>query len=228
MNVLASFLESPDRPPETLRYHELQGFLFAVASAPELVPPSEWLPVVFGQREAGYASIEEAQAIMGEIIALYNAINSSVIAARPGLPPDCKFRRKTLANLEESAPVSSWSRGFLRGHQWLQEDWDACLPDDDHDFGVLLLALSFFASRKLATAFIEELGRTDLEEVAKKIRRVPPDAVAEYARIGRSIQQVLSKHGGPAESATALKVGRNDSCPCGSGRKYKKCCGARA
>ena len=24
---------------------------------------------------------------------------------------------------------------------------------------------------------------------------------------------------------TAKKVGRNDPCPCGSGRKYKKCCG---
>ena len=25
---------------------------------------------------------------------------------------------------------------------------------------------------------------------------------------------------------TAPKVGRNDPCPCGSGKKYKKCCGA--
>ena len=24
------------------------------------------------------------------------------------------------------------------------------------------------------------------------------------------------------------KVGRNDPCPCGSGKKYKKCCGAAA
>lgn len=24
------------------------------------------------------------------------------------------------------------------------------------------------------------------------------------------------------------KVGRNDDCPCGSGKKYKKCCGAEA
>jgi preprotein translocase subunit SecA len=24
------------------------------------------------------------------------------------------------------------------------------------------------------------------------------------------------------------KVGRNDPCPCGSGKKYKKCCGAGA
>ncbi len=24
---------------------------------------------------------------------------------------------------------------------------------------------------------------------------------------------------------TAIKVGRNDKCPCGSGKKFKKCCG---
>ena len=24
------------------------------------------------------------------------------------------------------------------------------------------------------------------------------------------------------------KIGRNDPCPCGSGKKYKKCCGANA
>ena len=27
---------------------------------------------------------------------------------------------------------------------------------------------------------------------------------------------------------TAPQVGRNDPCPCGSGKKYKKCCGANA
>jgi len=36
----------------------------------------------------------------------------------------------------------------------------------------------------------------------------------------------------PAEGHTvrreAPKVGRNDPCPCGSGKKYKKCCGAAA
>jgi len=30
--------------------------------------------------------------------------------------------------------------------------------------------------------------------------------------------------GAPVESAGLAKVGRNDPCPCGSGRKYKKCC----
>jgi preprotein translocase subunit SecA len=30
----------------------------------------------------------------------------------------------------------------------------------------------------------------------------------------------------PAVAAKAGKIGRNESCPCGSGKKYKKCCGA--
>ena len=32
--------------------------------------------------------------------------------------------------------------------------------------------------------------------------------------------------GKPAQAVSHHKVGRNDPCPCGSGKKYKKCCGA--
>jgi tetratricopeptide (TPR) repeat protein len=32
----------------------------------------------------------------------------------------------------------------------------------------------------------------------------------------------------PAEELTVMKPGRNDSCPCGSGKKYKRCCGQAA
>ena len=30
------------------------------------------------------------------------------------------------------------------------------------------------------------------------------------------------------EPVSVLQIGRNDPCPCGSGKKYKKCCGANA
>ncbi|VBB44396.1 Protein translocase subunit SecA 1 [uncultured Desulfatiglans sp.] len=46
-------------------------------------------------------------------------------------------------------------------------------------------------------------------------------------------RQLQMSHGGGGESAKpatvrrqTAKVGRNDPCPCGSGKKYKKCCGA--
>jgi SWIM/SEC-C metal-binding protein len=32
----------------------------------------------------------------------------------------------------------------------------------------------------------------------------------------------------PTQKVAEKKVGRNEPCPCGSGKKYKKCCGASA
>ena len=61
---LARFLADPARPAHTLRYHELQGFLFAVASAPEVIPPSEWLPRIFGEAGDGEA-YQLAHAMIG-------------------------------------------------------------------------------------------------------------------------------------------------------------------
>lgn len=224
---LATFLSDPGRPEETLRYHELQGFLFAVAAAPDLVPPSEWIPEVFGGREPDFGTGDEAQRILTELMALYNSINASMLDRRATLPPDCQFLDDVLANLAEDAPMSLWSRGFLRGHQWLEESWDPYIPEEiDEEFGLQLMTLSFFASPDLAAAFAKEMGRTDVGEAASLLRDVFPDALAEYAHLGRSIGQVLAEHGGTGEPRAQTKVGRNAPCPCGSGRKYKHCCGA--
>ena len=111
---LKPFLDDPDRPAGTLRYHELQGFLFTVASAPELVPPSEWLPIIFGEADAGYASLDQAHEILGQIMALYNTINAAVLDPPTLLPKDCPLREAVLANFEDDAPMAQWSRGFLR------------------------------------------------------------------------------------------------------------------
>jgi len=44
----------------------------------------------------------------------------------------------------------------------------------------------------------------------------------QSATATRSLQAVAA----PALAASRAKAGRNDPCPCGSGKKYKKCCGA--
>jgi uncharacterized protein len=148
---LRAFLEHPGRPPDTLTYHELQGFLFTIACAPELVKPSEWMPIVFGDADAGYASLEEAEAIITELMTVYNDVNAAVHEGRAVLPADCEFRSHDLANLDDDAPVGQWSRGFLQGHQWLEETWDPYVPDEiDQDYAALLMTLTFFASSKLA------------------------------------------------------------------------------
>ena len=65
-----------------------------------------------------------------------------------------------------------------------------------------------------------------LETAAATIHGILPRAVAQYAHLGRSIAAVLMEHDAEVPEPTrTTKVGRNAPCPCGSGKKYKRCCG---
>ena len=174
---LACFLADPARPANTLRYHELQGFLFAVASAPEVLPPSEWLPRIFGEAEAGEATLDHA--MLGQIMALYHTITDTVLDPPAGLPTDCLLRADVLANFTDAAPIAQWARGFCRGHRWLDALWEATVPQAlDEEFGSVVMTLIFFSSREMAEAFHREAatGGQSFARTATGIHRVLPAA----------------------------------------------------
>ena len=63
---------------------------------------------------------------------------------------------------------------------------------------------------------VEEVRQTP---VAREYRHKESNAQLSYSS-GGSISEDPKK---PAKAAP--RIGRNDLCPCGSGKKYKKCCG---
>jgi uncharacterized protein len=70
---LDDFLMSDRAPEECMQLSDLDGFLTAVAIGPELVMPSEWLPVIWGKGEPEFESAEEAQSVIGAVMARYRA-----------------------------------------------------------------------------------------------------------------------------------------------------------
>ena len=228
-SALRAFLEHPTRPAGTLSYHELQGLLFTVVSAPELIPLSEWMPIIFAGEEVDYANVEQAKAVIGQIMALYNTINAAVLDPPTLLPADCPLRDDVLANFADDAPIAQWSRGFLRGHQWLEELWEDLPEEVAEELDATLMALGFFSSREMAEDFYAEASTSEqsFAGMAEAIHRVLPRAVAQYAYMGRSTATVLAEHDWDEPELTHhAKIARNEPCPCGSGKKYKKCCGA--
>src|SRR5215471_1493164 len=51
LDALDAFLSSDQSPPDSMMLSDLDGFLTAIAIGPELVMPSEWLPVIWGDDE---------------------------------------------------------------------------------------------------------------------------------------------------------------------------------
>lgn len=63
------------------------------------------------------------------------------------------------------------------------------------------------------------------EKVIEKI--IEEESVPEAERAANMLAQLEADMDGGyhKEEKSSIKVGRNDPCPCGSGKKYKKCCG---
>lgn len=234
--ALKDFLDSSNRPDDTLRFHELQGFLFAIASSPETISPSEWIPMISNDEDPCYGDEGEAQQVLNQIMTLYNEVNTSVLERSETLPAGCNFKTNVFANFDEQASILQWSRGFTIGHDWLSEVWEEYLLDEmDEECGATVMVLSFFSSLQLAEAFYAEIDHSEssepgksFEQFAEKIRELFPAALSAYAHLGRTIFEVFMEDAAEGtQPARHTKVGRNDPCPCGSGKKYKKCCGGK-
>lgn len=233
---LDRFLGHASRPAETFTFHELQGFLFAIASSPETIPPAEWLPMLGNDESLNFADEAEGEKMLGLVMHLYNETNQNVLERRNAMPRDCAFHDDLWPNFDDDASISQWSRGFAAGHDWLSEVWEEHLFGElDDECSATLMVLSFFSSKQLAQAYFEEFAprkkgdtETTFEEFADAVRDLFPDSLASYANLGRSIfEAVAERNARRQEPARSSKVGRNAPCPCDSGRKYKKCCGRR-
>lgn len=87
--------------------------------------------------------------------------------------------------------------------------------------------------REAYALFMEMMGRIR-QEVAQKLFRVQlarEEEVAEMEAEQRRERLALARQAGPqpvSKEPTKRdvdKVGRNEACSCGSGKKYKRCCG---
>ena len=225
-SILRALVESPRWPSGSISYHELQGYLFALASAPGAITPAAWMPITAPLVRC--ASPEEVDECKSALMAVVNSVRAAALEDRVTLPDDCPLREPPLANFEGTAPVALWSRGFMMGHRSMQAEWDTHFPKQAWEqLEAVLITLSFFGSRSFAERLCRE-GRSDVSEVASATALCFPTAISSYAYYGRMLRLSMSARGVGVVSNKAARPGRNEPCPCGSGRKYKKCCGASA
>lgn len=185
---------------------ELDGYLAGVIVCPEMIQPSEWLPAVWGEGHV-FESPEEAQELLPIVMAFYNDIARAIGRPRTYVP-------RLDADADGLAVWELWASGFGRALDLRPWAWSVYedMAEDDTD------AIPFRLLSALATA-AEEPGGSDLHEDLQKLLVDRAEAI-----IGAGVESLNRTRLTALQAERPTKIGRNDPCPCGSGKKYKKCC----
>jgi uncharacterized protein len=213
LDQLGEFLESLG--PRAMNLEQLDGFFAALIAGPDIVLPSEYWPEVVGS-EFEYESIEQAQKIIELVMRHWSTIATTLNAGDIHEPI-------MLLDDEGVARGNDWGKGFVRGMVMRGEEWLSYTKDEAHSGSILpmmMLAHESDPDPKLRTPIISSEKRQELIALA----------AAGLTRIFKHFQAQRTSEKRQSMPKTYVrdtdKVGRNDPCPCHSGKKFKQCCGS--
>lgn len=189
---------------------ELDGFMLAVAASPAVPAIEAWLPALWGGRMPDFVSEDEAVEILALVIRHHNATVRLLERMPEAYEPLFAYDADEEGNEYES--VEEWCVGFLRGMELAWESWVPAMEREPDPFAILQL----FGTNE---GWEEQESYPD-EEIAEL-----QDSVPEVARLLAALG-LEQRAATPTFRREEPKVGRNDPCPCGSGKKFKQCCGA--
>lgn len=189
---------------------ELHGFFTAIVSGPVLIQPSKWLPAVWGDFEPEWENSEEFEAVFSLMMEIMNSIVTPLMDNPAEFEPIYtygEFENNTFVIVDE------WCDGYVLGISLATESWQL----DSLDMTSLLTPILAFTNETQQEGhdlkkFESENIKKDIPENARKIHA--------YWLARRTQEEPLSQ---PVHH-NDQKTGRNDPCPCGSGKKFKKCC----
>lgn len=223
-------LAAVPEPYDPLDVVMLDGFLVGAALQPDAVPVERLLPYVFdseGRAAAAPADGAVLRRVQDLVARQYDYLAASIAAREPFDPivyPVEDEAGQPVAGRAGIAALAPWAAGFMSAIHLFPQLLDRHGEDSS-------MAESLVGVLRHLPVDPDEPD-TEARRFAEDKRRVERDMPLQDLddAIDHLIECVLdaadiSRPRKPVARATP-KVGRNDPCPCGSGRKYKQCHGA--
>jgi uncharacterized protein len=242
---LDELLMSAPEPLRPLDAVMLDGYLCGVIVQPRLVEPAEWLPGVYDV---------EAELGLDDVPADWRARCEPLIVRRHAalvrsLADDGWFNPLVLEAPDDEDGVDGGTEAGAA-----PADAEAAAEEDDGEDDIAVVLAPWVTGFQYAASRFPELHEIEDDDVAAALARLYRHLPAETDEEREVVEMLDEEHPLPDLDAAiedlvnavadlndltserrfhvetvrrdAPKVGRNDPCPCGSGRKYKQCHGA--
>lgn len=197
---------------------ELDGYVTGVLACPDVIPPSEWLPLVWGETgEAEFPDQKTAEETIGAVMAHYNAV-AEMMTHSLWVEPIYEVDPNSDETMWEP-----WVDGFTRAMGLRPDVWSHLLDQTDEETQATMIFM--MALHDICTGQ-SKFTDAEIDQIDLEAPNLIPNCVATILRQSRPELAGQVPANLPDQPFKAgPRPGRNDPCPCGSDRKYKKCCG---
>lgn len=227
--ILAEFLNSPSRGEGCFTIDQLLGAMTAILSSPEYISDVDLGFMALSDEAMGTDVLFSDGPIRSAWVKCLNEIDESLALERFSL--SARYNIKEMGR-EPTGAFSQWCDGYLRGYFLCEDVWV-----DAYDFlnveGISDVEDDHMATLSLLAAFTDWNTALNENEDPQRLQDNLPllfDGVNEAIGNIHGLGMLLRENSLRAEDENQAlvheseRIGRNDPCPCGSGKKYKKCC----
>ena len=205
---LMELVDAKSEAHNTMRCDEVQGFMMALLSGPDALNPTNWLPEILGEESLFDAKerTEIERLVMAMAADMRMKFNEKIL-------PDLWFYEDEAGNPD----FYTWCNAYLYALDIVPTDWfEAVDQEEFEDLFYPIMALGGIYDDEENGEVILHLNEKELTQLESDLPHVLLDIYWYWQAIINKPQTVRRE---------GEKVGRNDPCPCGSGKKYKACCG---
>ena len=205
---LMELLDAKSEAHNTMRCDEVQGFMMALLSGPDALNPTNWLPEILGEESLFDAKerTEIERLVMAMAADMRMKLNEKIL-------PDLWFYEDEAGNPD----FYTWCNAYLYALDIVPTDWfEAVDQEEFEDLFYPIMALGGIYDDEENGEVILHLNEKELTQLESDLPHVLLDIYWYWQAIINKPQTVRRE---------GEKVGRNDPCPCGRGKKYKTCCG---
>ncbi|MGL4288621.1 MAG: UPF0149 family protein [Phreatobacter sp.] len=191
----------------------LDGFVAGIVVCPERIEASEWMPMVWGAPPDDPTRVFDDEAQAERLVRLVLE-HCNATAALLNQRPEAY---EPIINVEEPSGEIMWEIWIDGFETAMRLRPDAWMPLAD------TAVEASYALNILVTLADINRGVVDPQVKAEALSKEAPALIPRLVRLVHAWRRALWEPGAPARRAA--KPGRNDPCLCGSGKKYKRCCG---
>ncbi|EEX36873.1 YecA family protein [Vibrio metschnikovii] len=171
--TLNDILSAADLEDKLLNEAKTQGFITAMALAPNVLPPSEWLPFLWGDDDtAPFSDAKQMESYFGLIIRLWNEYRPALLDGSWSWPEGCELDEEDIVTQN----TRDFCEGVLQGWQLTRDDWEVLMPENSQEnalMGGVLLSLSMLYDPETSLATLAEQGMNDLDQFTEIYNAIP-------------------------------------------------------